>query len=260
MTVQGFDFSSYQDNPDTVAFIDFQRAITAGAKFAITRCAYGRDADRIFPRGYDDAKAAGLITGVYQFADYRTYGATNVQALKRILAGRVPDFIAIDLEDNEAYWPGLWPDNGARLTTWVSDYYGEYKAEGMTPPLLLYVNVDTVHQMRQSSGLARLAAAVPLWLAHWDVPIPDPADYAPWAKCHFVQPRPSAVGKTFGMESGNLDTDYWTGSLDELKEFVGKQAPPPANDLETRVEALEAWRKQVEAGGSTTEPPTAEVK
>ena len=63
MSVPGFDFSTYQDDPATPAFIDFDKAKAGGMEFCIARAAYGMVKDSIFPRGFDEAKKAGLITG-----------------------------------------------------------------------------------------------------------------------------------------------------------------------------------------------------
>ncbi len=246
MAVKGFDFSSWQDAPDTSAFIDFTKA-KQQADFCVARAAYGLGADRIFPRGYDEAKQAGLITGVYQFVDYRVTARANVQFLKLILNGRVPDLIAIDLEQNEAYWPGGWPSDGAKLTNFVSDYFDVYTGEGLTPPLMLYTNPDTLKQMRAApQKLAALAAKLPLWLAWYNSNPPDPASYTPWATYHIWQPTPSAVGHQYGMESGNVDTDTWNGTLDELKAFVNGVTIPQPLTIEERLAIVEKKLKEVE--------------
>jgi GH25 family lysozyme M1 (1,4-beta-N-acetylmuramidase) len=229
MSVQGFDFSVYQDDPATPAFIDFAKARAGGMEFCIGRAAYGLVKDSIFPRGFDEAQKAGLITGVYQFADYRTFAKNNVAALVKILDGRKPDLVALDLEENQAYWPGMWPSNGANLTTWVSDYLNEYRTQGLKFPLVFYTNLTTIQQMRAAAQrLADLAKELPLWFAWYDPSEPHSSNFAPWAKCLFRQPRPSAVGRQFGMESGNLDTDIWNGTLEELKAFVRLAPKPPA--------------------------------
>jgi len=239
MTVKGFDFSSWQDAPDTSAFIDFTKA-KQQADFCITRAAYGLGADRIFPRSYDEAKQAGLIAGVYQFVDYRASARANVQFLKLMLNGRVPDLVALDLEQNEAYWPGGWPSDGTRLTAFVSDYFDVYTSEGLTSPLLLYTNPDTIKQMRAApQKLAGLAAKMPLWIAWYNSNEPDPASIAPWAKYHVWQPTPSAVGHQYGMESGNVDTDTWNGTLEDLTAFVNKVVIPTPPTLEERVAIIE---------------------
>jgi GH25 family lysozyme M1 (1,4-beta-N-acetylmuramidase) len=221
VSVPGFDFSSYQDDPATPAFIDFAKAKAGGMEFAIARAAYGLAKDRIFPRGFDEAQKAGLITGVYQFADYRTYAKNNVEALAKILGDRRPAFVMLDLEENQAFWPGMWPSNGAYLTTWVWDYFNAFQPIDFGGPLVLYTNLNTIQQMRASfQSLTDFAKQVPLWFAWYDPSEPHSTHYAPWTKWHFKQPRPSAVGRQFGMESGNLDTDVWNGTLEELKAFV----------------------------------------
>lgn len=234
MSVPGFDFSTYQDDPATPAFIDFDKAKAGGMEFCIARAAYGMVKDSIFPRGFDEAKKAGLITGVYQFADYRTYARDNVQTLKKILDGRRPDFVALDLEENQAFWPGAWPSNGGNLTIWVRDYWRVYQAEGFKQPLVFYTNLSTIQQMRwEGQMLENLAKEVPLWFAWYDPSEPHATSYAPWAKWHFKQPRPSAVGRQFGMEFGNLDTDVWNGTLEELRAFVGLVGSEPPQNGDT---------------------------
>ena len=188
--------------------------------------------DRVFKRSYDASVAAGLITAVYQFADYRTFAKNNVAALAKLLAGRKPAFVAIDLEQNERYWPGLWPSNGAALTAWVSDYITAYRLNGFTCPVVFYTNLTTIQQMRAApASLKMLVLETPLWLAWYDMNEPTPAMFAPWPKYIIRQPRPSAVGKQYGMESGNLDLDYWNGDLAGLQAFVG-QAPAEVSDAE----------------------------
>ncbi|MBE3038629.1 MAG: hypothetical protein IMZ62_07445 [Chloroflexi bacterium] len=235
MSVLGFDSSQWQDAPETPVFIDANKAVAAGAKFAIPRASYGLVPDRIFPRAFDGYRAAGLITGAFQFADYRTYAKYNVQKFIQHLEGRVPDVNALDLENNDTYWPGMWPGNGANLTAWVWDWLIEYKAQAFTQKALLYINTGALKQMRANLPLLeRIAAEMPLWLAWWDPGEPPAEKYWPWTRYTILQPRPSAVGKKFGMESGNLDLDYYPESLDELKAFVGKiPAPQPElSDIE----------------------------
>jgi len=237
MSVPGFDFSDWQDRPDTATFPDFSKAAQQ-AQFCLARCAYGLEADRIFPRGYDAAVKAGLITGVFPFVDYRTWAKDNVAALKKFLDGRDPAMVGIDLENNSKYWPTGWPTNGSSLTKWVWDYINEYHAAGLQAPLLLYTNADTIRQMRAwPSMLAEIAAAVPLWFAWYDEGDPPASAFAPWTRVTIRQNAQTAVGALYGMESGSLDTDTWMGSLDELKAYVAREPAPPT--IEERVAAIE---------------------
>jgi GH25 family lysozyme M1 (1,4-beta-N-acetylmuramidase) len=244
MTVKGFDFSSWQDAPDTPAFIDFTKAVAIGAKFAVARAAYGLSPDRIFPRGYDDSVKVGLITGVYQFVDYRVSAKQNWAYLTTKLAGRKPAFIGLDLEQNEAYWPGGWPKDTSHLTDFCFEYYDEWKESNIGCPLLLYTNPSTIKQMRLSTALKSLSEVMPLWVAWYSLNEPQLESIAPWTRYHIWQPTPSAVGHAYGMESGNVDTDTWNGTLEELQAFV-KNAPvviPPVVPSTTGALAeLMAW-------------------
>jgi len=230
--VPGFDTSEWQDDPKTPAFIDADKAVAMGAKFAIPRISYGLVPDRIGQRAFDVYKAAGLITLAYQLGDYRTYAKYNVQAFIRHLGGRIPAKSVLDLENNDAYWPGFWPSDGGRLTYWVLDWLAEYKSYGLPLKPLLYTNPDTLRQMRADPGrLAKIADEMDLWVTWWDAGEPTAKAIAPWIKPTFVQPRPSAVGKQYGMESGNLDLDYWNGDLASLQAYAN-QAPAELSDAE----------------------------
>jgi GH25 family lysozyme M1 (1,4-beta-N-acetylmuramidase) len=230
--VLGYDYSTWQGN------IDFNKSISAGTQFVIGRSSYGLMPDGIFQHTFDEARTAGLIVGAYQFADYRNYAVNNIAALVKHLGGREPDFVACDLENNEQYWPGMWPADGGKLTYWVNDWLTAYKSTGLKGKPLLYTNPGIIRLMRaQPVLLAKIVSEMALW---WDPGDPTPTAIAPWLKYHFVQPRPSAVGHQFGVQSGNLDLDYWNGTLDELKAFV-KHAPIvlPVSTLEDRVATLE---------------------
>lgn len=240
MTVKGFDFSSWQDAPDTPAFIDFTKAVGIGAKFAVARAAYGLGPDRIFPRGYDDSVKAGLITGVYQFVDYRVSAKQNWEYLMSRLDGRQPAFVALDLEQNEAYWPGGWPTNSASLTDWCFAYRVAYEGSRLVCPLILYTNLTTISQMRNSPRLGALAELMPLWVAYYSSNQPLPSSIAPWNKYIIWQPTPSAVGHAYGMESGNVDTDVWNGTLEELQAFT-KSVPISPTPTSGALAELLTW-------------------
>jgi hypothetical protein len=218
MNVLGFDSSEWQDRPETPAFIDANKAVAAGAKFAICRISYGLEPDRIGTRAFDAFRAAGMpMVAVYQFADYRTYAKHNVAKMVEHLAGRDPDKCAIDLENNEAYWPGNWPADGGRLTYWVNDWLTAYKQTKLKPRPLLYTNPGILKLMRsQPVLLAQIAQEMDLWTTWWTTGEPDAASIAPWTRYTIRQPTPSAVGAQFGMESGNLDLDYYNGSIEEM--------------------------------------------
>ena len=105
---------------------------------------------------------------------------------------------------------------------------------------MLYTNPATIKQMRAApQKLAALAAKMPLWLAWYNSNPPESASYAPWATYHIWQPTPSAVGHQYGMESGNVDTDTWNGTLEDLTAFVNKVVIPTPPTLEERVAIIE---------------------
>ena len=144
-----------------------------------------------------------------------------MQTLKKILDGRRPDFVALDLEENQAFWPGAWPSNGGNLTIWVRDYWRVYQAEGFKQPLVFYTNLSTIQQMRwEGQMLENLAKEVPLWFAWYDPSEPHATSYAPWAKWHFTA-QAERGGAAVWDGFGNLDTDVWNGTLEELRAFVG---------------------------------------
>jgi hypothetical protein len=241
----GFDTSQWQDAPETVAFIDPSKAVAQGAKFAIPRFSYGLIPDRIGPRAYDAYKSVGLITGAYDFADYRTYAKYNVAAFIKHLDGRVPAFVAPDLENNETYWPGMWPSDGSRLTYWIWDWISEFKLTGLPSKILLYTNLDTIRQMRAAPTLlAKIASEVGLWVAAYNPWEPTLASIAPWPKWTVWQPQKRAVGKLWGMESGDLDIDWWNGSLAQLEADISSPQTGTSTPIDgSWMDAIDIWAR-----------------
>ena len=231
VTVPGFDYS------DANGIINFTKAATM-APFCIGRAAYGLVPDALFKVNFPAAVKAGMINGVYQFGDYRDYAKNNVTALAKILAGLQPDFVCLDLEQNERFWPGAWPsvEQSSRLTSWVWDWVTAYQLEGLTYPTVLYTNVSALQQLRAwPAKLDQIVSAMALWLAWWNPGLPQPETYSPWPKVSFIQEAESQAGHAFGMQSVGVDPDYWTSDLDDLRAFVGQAQRGPTLDQRMNV-------------------------
>ena len=58
----------------------------------------------------------------------------------------------------------------------------------------------------------------PLWLAQYNVSKPNPW---PWADWTFWQYGTPAIGEQLGMESKDVDVDYFNGDIEALEKFCG---------------------------------------
>jgi GH25 family lysozyme M1 (1,4-beta-N-acetylmuramidase) len=84
-----------------------------------------------------------------------------------------------------------------------------------------------------------------VWIANYDVNTPQL--YGQWSKWDFWQMTDRMQGSNYGMDSKQLDGNYWRGTLEELHKFCGSAIvipkPEPVLTLEQRVDKLEGWAK-----------------
>jgi GH25 family lysozyme M1 (1,4-beta-N-acetylmuramidase) len=82
-----------------------------------------------------------------------------------------------------------------------------------------------------------------LWIAHYGVTSPDIGwQLKRWL---FWQKTDRGPGFNYGVESKQLDLDYYNGDYASLRKFCGVDViPEPEKTIEERLTALEMWIKQ----------------
>ena len=239
MKIQGCDISRYQDDITTAKRIDFAKMKAAGVEFVLMRALFGTTQDRDFAYNWKAAKAAGLLVGLYAFL---TFDGTQAQfdALMKLTGGDFGDITpTIDYE----------PYNYNGLVTVppvssLTSYLGMLQtACGKYP--MIYTGY---YVWRDNGNVNPMWVKHPLWIATYAA---QPMIPAPWTEYAVWQYTNKGSGPMYGVESLDIDLDYFNGTRDELKN-LGSMKPvipvPPIDQdallaLTARVAELERWRR-----------------
>ncbi|NPV87675.1 MAG: glycoside hydrolase family 25 protein [Anaerolineae bacterium] len=231
-TVQGLDVSKWQDDNTTPQQIDFNKAKRAGAYFVFIKASQDVYADPDFAYNWNAAKTAGLIRGAYHFFDYRKSPKTQADYLASLLKddwGELPP--VLDFEKHPA-WDLPTRDKCLRM---IKEFFTQLETTCPKKPLF-YTNPSMIKYTL--SPIPDWLLEHPLWIAHYYVSAPS---YKPWAKWHFWQYSDRGDGLAYGMESLQVDMNWWNGTLEELHQFANLEPPPPPPPtLEERLAKLEA--------------------
>src|SRR5215813_12763944 len=90
----GIDVSLYQKD------VDWAKVHAGGVRFAFIKCSQGVTVtDPMFATNWTNAKAAGLLVGVYHFINPTLAAQDQLNHLLQVLGDRKPDLpIALDVE------------------------------------------------------------------------------------------------------------------------------------------------------------------
>jgi len=231
--VIGLDVSTYQDSPYTTQRIDFNKAVAAGAKFVIIRSSWSTVVDDDFATSYANAKAAGLIRGAYHFYDYRYPAQQQADFFCNLMANDPAEMpLAVDLEYYGPYGP-LPP--AAALQSALKTFFDVIEQKTGKKGIL-YTNPSTIAY--NLGTIPNWMLQLPLWVAHY-INASDPT-FKPWAKWSIWQYTSKGDGVLYGMESANVDMDYFNGDENELRQFVGLQKKAEPTDAEKLKKLWEA--------------------
>ena len=212
--VIGPDVSFYQDNPGTSRQIDFTK-MKEKAGYVIIRAGQNLWVDSDFGYNWLNAKAAGIPRGSYWFYDSRAEPIQQADLWYSQIAndpGELPLFA--DLEENYGgQYKGwrYWYTFITRLKSLIGGrqeigiytgyyYWLENAPNKQTEP----VELEYFHQF-------------PLWIAHYGVTTPSVP--GPWSPSEWVfwQYTDKGDGGLYGVESLNIDLNYFHGDLATLK-------------------------------------------
>jgi GH25 family lysozyme M1 (1,4-beta-N-acetylmuramidase) len=222
----GADVSFYQVYKDSPVGIDFTKMKAAGVSFVFIRAGQGAWKDREFDRSWAKAKAAGLDRGAYFFLVHSLTGAKQA----------------------EYFWSLIKDDPGELLPV------VDYEQSGSTRTAYLKVLRDFKQRMMELAGLRQILYTgpdfwfnygennpewkeMPLWIAHYTT-AQTPLVPQPW-KGTATAPGPGAKiwqytshgdGKKYGVQSGNIDLNWFLGTEADYKALGGLITPPPEKE------------------------------
>jgi lysozyme len=202
--LNGIDVSSYQGT------VNWTSVKNAGYSFGFAKATEGTtytDAD--FSKNWANMKSAGLIRGAYHYGHPSISATAQAQYFVNAInaAGGYNDTsslqLVLDLEDND----GL---SSSEVWTWVQAFMAEIKSLTGKPGIIYtgyYFWVDDVGNPDNNLDC-------PLWIADYGVSSPMvPAAWSTWTFWQY-----SDSGSVPGV-SGDVDLDYFNGSLTVLKKF-----------------------------------------
>lgn len=209
----GADISFYQDNNATPHGIDFD-AMARNAEFVIIRAGQNNWIDRDFKVNWKNAKDI-LPRGSYWFYDSRTEPKRQAQLWVKTLDGDYGELpMWCDFEDRYGGSFGTWRhwydfvQEISRLTNWkqIGIYTGYYYwVEHTVSVGIPKASLDYFRQF-------------PLWIASYTH---EPRIPAPWINWTLWQFTDNGDGSLYGVESRNIDLNYFNGDAEEFKKTFG---------------------------------------
>lgn len=199
-TINGIDVSHYQGT------VDWVKVKAAGIAFAYAKATDGNTyTDPQFKTNWQGMQAAGILRGAYHFYETNDDPVTQannfISAVGSLNINDLPPVVDIEI------FKGAYGSNSvtANLQIWLDTVE---KALGHTP--MIYTNPTFWNQTVNADF-----SKYPLWIAEYDVNQPKIPDG--WKQWSFWQSSQS--GSVAGV-TGKVDTDFFSGTMNELIEFI----------------------------------------
>lgn len=227
-SIVGPDVSFYQDDKDTAKAIDFHAMKAGGARYVIIRAGQNLWEDRVFDVSWRNSKGV-LPRGCYWFFDSRV--DPKFQAKKWLQCFDDPQ----DLGELEM-WCDFEDTYGGKFGGWKNwfDFMEELKRLEPKVRLGIYTGYHywREHTIAKSISKASLNyfAQYPLWIAAYNNV--GPSVPAPWADWKLWQFTDNGDGTRFGVESLNIDLNYFRGEEADFQEWISGFKEPPTEPTE----------------------------
>ena len=249
--ILGIDVSVWQDDNSTPQKMDFKKARENGAKFVFIKVSERMAVDPDYLDNWSNAKAAGLPRGGYHFLRWDISGLYQARAFCELLKndpGELPPVADFEAPPKDGKYPSnalLW-----QFLEEVENILGKKPMIYTSPGFWNSYGKD-----KNTGQFDAKWAVFDLWIAHYGVSAPLVPK--PWNTWTFWQFTSSGDGLAFGAESKSIDLNYFNGSEDEFKAYLGSEpagnepAEPPVENsrLEARVDALEKWARGINFKG-----------
>jgi GH25 family lysozyme M1 (1,4-beta-N-acetylmuramidase) len=211
----GIDVSHWQGT------INWTQVKNSGVVFAFCKATENTDfTDPRFSANWSAMKSLGIVRGAYHYARYLL--SPPVEQARffvdtvRPQAGDLPLVIDTEESRNEGATP-------AQVWAWLQACVAEIKRlTGKAPIIYTRENYWRIDVGNPADNLG-----CPLWTARWN---PDPFTPFPlpraWGNWNFWQYRVAPAGTVPGI-SGEIDQDFFNGTLSQLKKLAFTATPTP---------------------------------
>lgn len=207
------DFSFWQDDPTTPQGIDFTQTRNQ-TRGVILRAGQGSWQDNEFDISWANAKAAGLIRGSYWFYDSRTHPKRQAEKYAEVLGSDIGEMeLWCDYEDRY----------GGKYGGWRNWYDFMENLKLLIPSANLGVYTGYYYWNEFAYG-QKYFGQYPLWIA-WYNPAPPliPHIWKDWTYWQFTDDAP---GREYGVESREIDLNYFNGSEADFTARYGLGETP----------------------------------
>lgn len=223
----GPDVSFYQDDPQTPQGINFIK-MRENAYYVIIRAGQNVWGDRDFKVNWREAKAAGLPRGSYWFYDSRI--APKVQAEKWVSMFDGGDFGELPL------WGDFEDVYNGPFKGWKNWYNFLERVKELIPTgkeIGVYTGYYYWRENTVGVGIPNASLnyfkQYPLWIANYGTASPlIPQPWTTWTLWQFTD---NGDGTAYGVESLNIDLNYFNGDANALRQrfsLSNTPLPPPS--------------------------------
>jgi lysozyme len=224
------DVSMYQDDNNTPQRIDFAM-MREQTSAVIIRAGQNSWIDPDFKHNWKAAKEAGLHRGSYWFYDSLLDPKKQAELWVSALAGDLGELpLWCDFEDRYGGAFGGWKhwyDFIEHLKTLVPG-----KAIGIYTGYYYWLEHTVAKAIPKAS--LNYFKQYPLWVAAYNAVGPGvPTPWDDWLLWQFTD---NGIGAPYGVESKNIDLNYFNGSEAEFYQFFGLSEPAPLPDVEQSFE------------------------
>lgn len=214
------DVSFWQDNPNTPKGIDFNKMKTQTSS-VIIRAGQNLWQDNEFDISWKNAKNAGMYRGSYWFYDSRANPKRQAEKWVEIMGndlGELPMWC--DFEDRY----------GGDFHGWKHWFNFMERLKQLIPNKELGVYTGYYYWQEFASGV-KYFSQYPLWIA-WYNPF-EPLVPSIWKDWTLWQYTDNGDGNLYGVESKNIDLNYFNGTEAEFMKFFNLDSNPIPSTKET---------------------------
>ena len=208
-TVIGPDVSFYEDDDSTPEGIDFEK-LKENSDFVIIRVGQNQWIDSDFRSNWAAAKQVGLPRGSYWFYDSRIEPQRQAELWADALKddpGELP--LCADFEENY----------GGPHAGWRKWYTFLEHLKNLMPEQEIVIYTAYFYWIQNAPSASTNASSLeyfrqyPLWIANYNVSTPSIP--APWGEDEWLwwQYTAHGDGTIYGVESKNIDLNYFNGDL-----------------------------------------------
>jgi lysozyme len=197
------DVSFWQDDPTTPDGINFTK-MAQMTRGVIIRAGQNLWEDIRFKTSWSNAKQAGLVRGSYWFYDSRANPKRQAEKWVEVL-GDDPGEMELWCDFEDRY--------GGAYTGWRHWFDFMERLKVLLPNKNLGVYTGYYYWQELAAGVSYFAQ-YPLWIAAYNTTAPRvPPIWQDWTYWQFTD---NGDGSLFGVESKNIDLNYFNGTEEEF--------------------------------------------